>query len=297
VGHHGADFCNFNDRWSQIVNLQSDQDGSAYLIDWYDQQQCHLPAPEKHDRSNGRIFKITYQNQRASKVNLATLDDAALGRLLLQTNSWHARHASRLLQEHAALNHGLNAEVRGKLLDMLHLDNAQGASGTGKSPNTSSTQPGGSSVGERRDETSRLRALWSLHNCGALEEPTSLRLLHHGSEYLRAWTIQLATEDRQVGQELRDEFARLAADDPSPVVRLYLAAALQRLPVEQRGAILEKLVAHENDAKDQNLPLMYWYAAEPLVAKNPTAALALLEKGKIPILREYIARRMAASAQ
>ena len=40
------------------------------------------------------------------------------------------------------------------------------------------------------------------------------------------------------------------------------AAAPCHLP--SRWAVLEGLVAHAEDAGDHNLPLMYWYAAEPL---------------------------------
>ena len=82
----------------------------------------------------------------------------------------------------------------------------------------------------------------------------------------------------------------------SPIVRLYLASAAQRLTVEQRLPIVEALVAHGEDAGDVNLPFMYWYALEPVVASNPAAAASLLGKVKLPILQEYIARRMAATA-
>ncbi len=73
---------------------------------------------------------------------------------------------------------------------------------------------------------------------------------------------------------------------------MYLASALQRMPVDRRGGILEGLLAHAEDATDHNLPLMYWYATEPVVAEQPSAGLNLLAKSKIPLIREYIARRM-----
>jgi hypothetical protein len=277
VGHHGADFCNFNDRWSQIVNLLSDQDGSVYLIDWYDKQQCHVPAPDKHDRSNGRIFKIAYNGQRGSRTDVASLSDEELVRWHLRTNSWQARHASRVLQERTREKGTLSDGAREKLIELLN--------------------PNGDVNGKPFDETARLRALWTLHACGALDDALCTKLLGQQSDYLRAWTIQLMAEDRQISEPHRTELARLAANDPSPVVRLYLAAALQRLPIEQRSEILQRLLAHEEDDGDQNLPLMYWYAAEPVVAHDPAAAVALLEKGKIPVVREYIARRMASSTK
>jgi uncharacterized protein YbaP (TraB family) len=113
-------------------------------------------------------------------------------------------------------------------------------------------------------------------------------------DYIRAWTIQLACEDKKPSDTLLKEFARMAREDKSPVVRLYLASALQRLPVAQRVEILEGLLAHAGDAQDQNLPLMYWYAAEPVVAQGTVSAAKLLAKTKIPQVREYITRRMTA---
>ncbi|MCH9022606.1 MAG: hypothetical protein IID32_07555, partial [Planctomycetes bacterium] len=88
--------------------------------------------------------------------------------------------------------------------------------------------------------------------------------------------------------------AQRAKHDPSPVVRLYLAAALQRLPLDQRFEIALGLVSHADDASDHNLPLMIWYAIEPLIPQNKTHAITLAAKTKIPIIRQYIARRLAS---
>src|SRR5262249_36439021 len=79
-----------------------------------------------------------------------------------------------------------------------------------------------------------------------------------------------------------------------PVVRLYLASALQRLPVEQRWDIVQNLYAHSEDAADHNLPLMYWYAAEPLPTKDFKRALAMAEKTGLPNMLNFTVRRTAA---
>ena len=86
-----------------------------------------------------------------------------------------------------------------------------------------------------------------------------------------------------------------ASSDASPYVRLYLASALQRIPYEQRWAIAEALGSHAGDAQDPNLPLMLWYGVEPLVPTNKPRAAALMAKMKIPVVREHIARRLAAA--
>jgi putative heme-binding domain-containing protein len=90
----------------------------------------------------------------------------------------------------------------------------------------------------------------------------------------------------------------MAADrDQPPVVRLYLASAVQRLPREYndlKWPILEGLASHAGDAGDQNLPLMVWYAAEPLAAADPTRALKLAAEAKLPNLLAFTVRRVSA---
>ncbi len=266
VGKHGPDFILFNDRASQIVNLLEDQDGSVFLIDWYDLNQCHRPQPEAHARSTGRIYKVTYGNQKTTTLDLAKQTDGELAALVIGSNEWRSRHARRLLAERAA---------RGKIAlpeleKSVHEAPLQGA----------------------------LRALWTLHATGHLTEPLALDLLHEqpGREDLTAWTVQLATE-RPPSAAIRTRLAELARDAKSPVTRLYLASAAQRLPVDQRLPILDPLLQRTEDAGDVNLPLLEWYALEPVIAKDPVAAALLLEKVAFPQVREFIARRMAAVAR
>ena len=97
IGHHGPDFIDFNDYWSQILNLQYDQNGSVYMIDWYDKNQCHNNDMDAHDRSNGRIFKIVYGDTPWTPVNVEKLSDDELVQLQLNKNEWWVRHARRAL--------------------------------------------------------------------------------------------------------------------------------------------------------------------------------------------------------
>jgi hypothetical protein len=103
-------------------------------------------------------------------------------------------------------------------------------------------------------------------------------------------------EQRPPGAQALGEFTRLAKEDDSAFVRLYLASALQRTPVEQRRPILEPLLARAADATDHNLPLMYWFALEPVVGADGVGAIDLLGGTKIPLLRQFIARRLASES-
>jgi hypothetical protein len=144
------------------------------------------------------------------------------------------------------------------------------------------------------DPTRVLRAMWALQVTGGFTEALAQRMLGHADPAVRGWSVQLACEERKPSGALRTRFAELAKDDPSPVVRLYLASAAGRLPLDQRGPILEPLLGRAEDATDHNLPLMIWYAVEPLAGADPKAGALLAAKSKIPRVREFIARRITA---
>jgi hypothetical protein len=267
VGKHGPDFLMFQDRWSQVLNLLYDQDGSVYMIDWYDENQCHHNRYEGHDRSNGRIYKVVYNDQKVTPVDLGALSDDDLAKLQTHPNEFKARHARRILQHRAGAGR-ITDTARQALVKAFR---------------------------DAKETPVKLRAMWTLHVTGGLGDVGEAALASD-DEYLRSWAIQLAVEDHEASPAQLRRFADMAANDASPLVRLYLASALQRLPVEQRLPIVEALVAHAGDAGDHNLPLMYWYAMEPVVGADPAAGIKLLTKSKIPILRQYITRRMTTES-
>jgi hypothetical protein len=77
-------------------------------------------------------------------------------------------------------------------------------------------------------------------------------------------------------------------------VRLYLTSAMLRLDPSQRWDVVDALSQKAEDQNDHNLPLMVWYAAEPLAALDMKRALQLAEKSKLPDLLPYTIRRVAA---
>ena len=91
--------------------------------------------------------------------------------------------------------------------------------------------------------------------------------------------------------------AEMAEKDPSPVVRLYLASAMQRVDPSQRWEVMTKLAAHGEDAKDHNLPLMYWYAMEPSIAADPKRGIQMLTQCKIPKVWQFVSRRIASAGK
>ena len=289
VAGHGADFVQFNDRWSQIINLRYDQDGSVYLIDWYDKNQCHRSDPDSHDRSNGRVFKVIYQNEKRTNVDLDTRTYTELGQLQAHSNEWQVRHARRVLQERLAKLHSQWASVTP--------DAKQNAAAWQQTRDHAfaivdpilKTQ-----LAEGKTTALRLRALLCLHVIEGLDETDLLELLKDRDAMLRGWAIQLLCENEKPSAATRGEFARMAREDKSPIVRRYLASAMARTPIDQRAEVLMGLLSHAEDATDPNLPHLYWYATEPIVAANKTAAFQLLAKTKIPKVRQFITRRLAS---
>lgn len=273
VGSHGPDFLLTGDLASQILNLRYGPDGNAFVIDWYDTNACHHHNVEGHDRTNGRVLKVVYGDPKTKSVNLNERSEVELAELVLHKNDWYVRHARRILQERAAAGKIASA---GKNLDAARLRLIEIAT-------------------THTDGTRRLRAAWALHVSGGVPAKITSELLEDEDEYVRGWGIQLALDSDQLpANDVIARFATMARDDTSQVVRLYLASALQRLPLDRRWTILDGLVSHREDAGDHNLPLMYWYASEPLAEVDPDRALTFgLSCGKtIPQLREFMFRRV-----
>src|SRR5262249_19876421 len=66
-----------------------------------------------------------------------------------------------------------------------------------------------------------------------------------------------------------------------------------RMPPAERGLVGVGLGCRAVDADDPNLPLMIWYGLEPLIVTDNTATTPVLVTAKIPLVREYAARRLA----
>ncbi len=284
VGRHGADFLEFNDPWSQVVNLQYDQDGSVFMIDWYDQEQCHLNDPEVPDRGNGRIFKVVYGDTPTTRPDVQAQSDAALVQALARRHEWHVRHARRVLQERAASGR-LAPETVPALRALL---------GLGGPLPAEVPQDGG--MHARTSTEARLRVLWALHVVGGLRDADVEALLGDADPQVRGWTVQLAAERGAVSGPVLAALPALAQRDTTPTVALFLASAAQRLPDAQRWPIAEALLAaRTGHDTDHNLPLMTWWAFEPLAAQDASRAVALATASRVPRALEFTARRITAT--
>ncbi|MFO1009739.1 MAG: PVC-type heme-binding CxxCH protein [Planctomycetota bacterium] len=266
VGHHGADFLLANDAWFRAIAMKEGPDGALWVIDWYDQQACHDTKRELWDRTNGRVYRVVHGERAKARTDLASLTTHELVELQTNRDGWTTRQARKLLQER-----GPDPTAQRELRDLL--------------------------ARSKGDEPKELRALWALHAVGGVTETLARVLLTSGSEGVRAWSARLALEDRGADRATLTQLERMAAKEPSPRVRLAIAAAVQRLAPELRWGILEALLARGEDDADANLPLMEGFALEPLVALDPDRALALAANAKLERVARFVVRRAAGEAK
>jgi len=218
----------------------------------------------------GRIYRLAPKDLPGKTgINLAAQSDLELVGLLTHRNDWYSRRARVLLQQRAAAGH-LDASVPAKLWELFS---------------------------QSKTSAHQLRALWALHITQNLPADRLLPLLDHAEPYIRSWAIQLLGEDRAYSPAALEKLAAMAEKDSSPIVRLYLASALQRMPLADRWSIAQNLVVHAEDNADHNLPKMIWFGIEPLVEADASRAMALATHSKIPVLAQYIARRAIAAKQ
>ena len=269
VAHHGDDFMLANNAQWIGFSVEIGPEGGVYVLDWHDADICGNDVVNK---DTGRVFRITPKQSDAKDwpnryANLDTLPDELLVGFQTSESAWHARRARVVLQKRAHKRE-LSQETHKQLWTLFN---------------------------ESNDGDHTLRALWSLHVTKGLNEATLLPILEHQDPYLRAWAIQLLTEDLSASMKAIVAFTKLAATEPSPVVRLYLAAALQRIPEDSRWALIQALVQHSDDNDDHNIPKMIWFATEPLVAADPERALTVAAESRLDLIVQYIARRVADS--
>ncbi len=263
VARHGPDFLLANDPWFRGLSLAQGPDGGVYVSDWCDTGECH--NYDKITATTGRVFKVVYGRPTPVAVDLARQSDEQLVRLQLHKNDWWVRQSRRLLQERAGAG-TLDPSVRKQLLSLL--------AGQTEVPR-------------------RLRVLWALFVTGGLDDQTLTGLLDDRADAVRAWAVRLLLDAGPGTEALAARLAEMARTEVTAPVRLALASALQRLPPARRWPLAEALATRIEDAGEPNLPLMIWYGLEPLVPLDPGRAGRLLARVRIPLVRQYLARRLA----
>ncbi len=266
---HGDDFLQSNNGQWIGFSVEIGPDGALYVLDWHDGDIC---GQDVLHQETGRIYRIAPVASLADEwpdrySDLRKMTDVQLAELQTSRSDWHARRARTILQHRAT-----KGPIAPEALDRLRRLFA-----TQANPDW------------------RLRAMWTLHVTGAWTPDALIDSLADPDEHVRAWAIQLLCEAGSPAPRAIETFARMARDDRSAVVRLYLASALQRIERSVRWSVARELMMRSEDADDQNLPTMVWLGVEPLVTGNPALALELAGRTGIPRLARSIARRLVES--
>lgn len=273
VATHSNDMCFIADPWYRPMDVISGADGGVFLADWSDTGECHEMGGVH--RTSGRIYKLTYGDPaRVTNLDLtrATLDE--LVNLQSHANDWYARRACLVMQERAAAGTLDKTACQAALLKLI----------------TVATDP-----------VVRLRAMWALYLTGSVDENWLVKQLSHADEHIRVWAVRFLADshgpqDTPFWQSLNDKFVSLAENDRSGLVLLYVASALQKMPVDARWRIGEALAIRTDTsfADNRALGIMTWIAIEPCIAERPDSGIALLKEATSPLIRENIAHRLAA---
>src|SRR5262249_18036235 len=256
----GKDFMFANDPWFRGIAIHQGPDGGVFVSDWCDTGECH--NYDKADITNGRIHKIVYRTPTPWKGDLSKLKDLELIKLQLHQNDWFARHARRILHERSVANQ-LDPRTG------VHIREA---------------------LKNVPDPIHRLRYAWTLHQ---LDDPLAGPALVNSDDNpgpvqawgVRLWMERVADAINSTGVDYRDLIGQTRTY-VRPECRLAMASGLRRLPVDKREPRLSLLLqaTKEADANDPNLPLMIWYATEPLASRNKDETRKLLRSAKISLV-------------
>lgn len=288
VGRHEPDMLFAADRWFRGMDLSYGPDGAVSILDWSDTGECHEHTGVH--RKSGRIFRVQYvagqgPTSKTSRQDLRDLDAGALVELHRHRNEWFVRQARRILIDRFQLSPGAKAlrdSVCPPLMNMFETD---------------------------PDPVVKLRALWTLFALNGTDDAFLLKIVRHPDSHVGAWALRLLTDawplDTILGtphpaaatisrsEAVIQELIRSAREDESPLGRLVLASALQRLPIDRRLELAIPLAARPDEANDHNLPLMVWYGLLPVAKAHPAALARFACDCRLPIVSQLVARRLA----
>lgn len=257
VATHEPDFLRGNSAWFRGVDIIQTPNGNAMLAEWTDLGECH--DRDGIHRTSGRLFNIRYGSANPQmKFDLQQRENSELVNMLWHENSWWARRALRILQERVAVGDNLSAK------DVKRIEV--------KAPRSVIATQALASI-----DRGRLRDVY----------------VNTDSEAIRAQVVHLLFHERKPDAELVNWLVEQIPDERSALVQIHMASALQRISVEQRWKLAEVLTRLRVADKDRNLALMIWYGFEPLVGLDKTRALTLGVRSKIPLIRQFTARRVA----
>jgi putative heme-binding domain-containing protein len=252
-----------SDRWFRPVDIKVGPEGAIYVCDWYDQQVSHIRNQEGTiDRSNGRIYRLKAKGAKPiPRFDLRVLSSAQLVELLNHTNKWFRQTALRMIADRQ------DKSIVPLLAKLVMEKTGQHA----------------------------LEILWALHLNGGLTETAALKTLEHPDPFVRLWTVRLLGDENKVAPVIADKLVQLAQIETSLEARDQLACSARRLPAKEGLAIVRNLLLHDEDASDNRLPLLLWWAIESKAESDREQVLALFEDSPLwdrALVKQHLLERV-----
>lgn len=291
VGRHRPDFMKTTDPWFRAVELHLGRRGELYIADWSDVGECH--ENDGVHRTSGRIYQIRYTG-KSKTPEVADLEKLSVPELIKRVGrggEWESRHALRRAMERidqlstddrTLILRGMQLFAGGKMSDAAIRAMPRNPDALANTMQTLQVGP---------------RALWVLNALDALDESMLTAFLKLSDEHLKVQAIQFVATQRLFTPRILEQFDELAKNDQSGLVLLSLASALQKMPHGYRWPLAAILAERDEFADDRVFPLMLWFGVEPAVPSFAEQAIAVVDKGRIPLVREFIARRLTAEIE
>ncbi len=264
TAEHGGDLIVANDSWFRPVDCFLGPDGSVYVADWYDKRAAHLDPIDNWDKTNGRIYKIEYKGTKQPEpFDLRKKTSAELVELLKHPNKWWRNEARRLLAERQ--DKSVVPTLKKQALEEKGL--------------------------------LALESLWALYVIEGLDDDTTLKLLDHPNEHVRANVVRLSADQGPRATQVYEKLQKMAVSEPSLIVRSQLACTARRIPSNHGWKIAIELAMRDEDQSDTQLPLLIWWSFEHLLTHpSPNSTINdLFTKNfwKAPLVRTFLAERLA----
>lgn len=264
-GTFGGTLIEANDPWFRPIDVLTGPDDAVYVVDWYDKRASHLDPRDNWDKTNGRIFRVSYKNgQKSVKYDLTKESDLELVRRLDGPSVFFARQAREELQfrNHESIVENIKQSL----------------------------------FNENLTDESRLNRLWVLGSMGKLDDALAMRLINDRSAAMREWTIRFLGNDHRMTRPLADKLEELASQETSPSVRLQFAASCRKWPSGMMLPILDKLLSHDEDQNDTMIPLTLWWTVQAQFLNTPEVFMQWLGGSAVrqrPLVRDVIMPRLA----
>ena len=259
---HGGTLFAANDTWFAPDDVTVGPDGSVYVADWHDKRTAHPDPDADWDRSNGRVVRVQAEGAAPQPhVDPNSLTSEELVGWLTRSSEWHVRRARRILGERR------DETIKPRLIEMLRSD----------------------------DDRTVLQGLWAMATCGWFDANSAVRLLEHRSAPVRMWTVRLMGDNPRFARDTARRLVNLARTETNVDVAAQLACSAKRLASVDCVRIVRALAERDEFVSDPSLPLLCWWAVEPLASAHAEGVVELFaseEAWERPLIRDAIVGRL-----